>query len=300
MRLPFQLSRTFMGMPCYTNQPISVVGAPIDSATSYRPGTRMGPSAIREVSTMLSDGVYERFPVDITQFCGDAGDMPLISGNTQKSLCTIEQEYTHLCHNSHVVCLGGDHSITLAILRALTAKTGPVAVVHFDAHCDTWPDHFGEPYGHGTWLRDCIEESLVDPKHVYSIGVRSPADKETREYLSGKGGTTISAREAMKLDPFWMAQSIRHVVGPTLPVYLSLDIDSLDPSFAPGAGTPEIGGLSTIWLLELLDHLGDLRWCGMDVVEVAPAYDHSEITALAGATFAWQHISCVSQRFITN
>ena len=298
MRMPFQNSRTFMGVPVQHQQPITVVGAPTDSAVSYRSGTRFGPSSIRDASLMLTDGVHEKFPVDISQFCGDAGDIPIIGGDIQKALATIEQEYDGLCRNSYVVCLGGDHSISLAILRALTAKTGPVAVVHFDAHCDTWPDHFGQPYGHGTWLRDCIEESLVDPRHVCSIGIRSPADQETRHYLSGKGGTTISARESMKLDPFWMAQSIRHVVGKTLPVYLSLDIDSLDPSFAPGTGTPEIGGLSTMWLSELLDQLGDLRWCGMDVVEVAPAYDHSDITALAAATFVWQHVSCISQRFI--
>ena len=297
IRLPFQNNRNFLGSLSHTQQPICVVGAPTDSAVTYRSGTRFGPSSIRDASLMLTDGVYEKFPVDITKYCGDAGDMPIVSGNVEQALSTVERHYATLCKNNYVVCLGGDHSITLGIMRALTAITGPVAVVHFDAHCDTWPDHFGQPYGHGTWLRDCIEESLVDPKHVCSIGVRSPADKETREYLSGKGGTTISAREAMKLEPFWMAQSIRHVVGSSLPVYLSLDIDSLDPSFAPGTGTPEVGGLSTIWLLELLDQLGDLRWCGMDLVEVAPAYDHSQITALAGATLVWQHISCVSQRF---
>jgi agmatinase len=298
MLMPFQMPRSFLGVAPLIAQPLAVVGAPTDTATSFRPGTRFGPGSIRDASLMLCDGVNNSFPVDLTPLLGDAGDWALSVGNTLECLKEIETSYSNLCKDHYVAVLGGDHSITTGILRSVEQKHGQVAVVHFDAHCDTWESHFGEPYGHGTWLRDVIEERLVDPKHVCSIGVRSPSDLATRVYLQNKGGTTISSKTASRLEPSVMASIIRQTVGPNLPVYLSLDIDCLDPAYAPGTGTPEIGGLSSVWLLETLELLGDLRWCGMDVVEVSPPYDHSQITSLAAATFVWQHLSCVAQRFI--
>ncbi len=296
---PFQLPRNFLGARPLDTQPMAVVGAATDTATSFRPGTRFGPGAIRDASLMLCDGVHPSFPIDLTPLLGDAGDWCSPVGNTIECLRTIEQNYQQLNTNHYVAVLGGDHSITTGILRAIEHKHGPVAVVHFDAHCDTWETHFGEPYGHGTWLRDVIEEGLVEAKHVCSIGVRSPSDNHTRAYLQNKGGNTVSSKTANKLEPSVMASVIRQTVGTSLPVYLSLDIDCLDPAFAPGTGTPEIGGLSSVWLMETLELLGDLRWCGMDVVEVSPPYDHSQITSLAAATFVWQHLSCVAQRFIS-
>ena len=297
MLMPFQMPRSFLEAAPLIAQPLAVVGAPTDTATSFRPGTRFGPGSIRDASLMLCDGVNNSFPVDLTPLLGDAGDWALSVGNTLECLKEIETSYSNLCKDHYVAVLGGDHSITTGILRSVEQKHGQVAVVHFDAHCDTWESHFGEPYGHGTWLRDVIEERLVDPKHVCSIGVRSSSDLATRVYLQNKGGTTISSKTASRLEPSVMASIIRQTVGPNLPVYLSLDIDCLDPAYAPGTGTPEIGGLSSVWLLETLELLGDLRWCGMDVVEVSPPYDHSQITSLAAATFVWQHLSCVAQRF---
>jgi agmatinase len=291
--LPFQYgtTRNFLGIKNYTTEPFVVLGAPVDCATTFRSGARLGPNAIRDVSMMLTDGVHPQYTVDLKEFVGDAGDIPIPSGNTDSALSIIEKEYsTFLSEDKHVVTLGGDHSITYAILRALRKKYGKIAVVHFDAHCDTWPMHFGEFHGHGTWLSYSIDDMLVDPTHTISIGVRSPADIEARNFLEDRGGTTISARQAMKWSPQHVSNIISSKVG-DLPVYLSLDIDCLDPAYAPGTGTPEIGGLSTIWLSEVIENLQTINWIGMDCVEVSPAYDHSQITSLAAATFVWQYLS---------
>lgn len=258
----------------------------------------MGPRAIREASTMLTDGVHEQFGVDVTHHVSDAGNWQICTGNTVAALDQITQQHSALTHmNKHVVTLGGDHLITLGVLRSLHSHVGPMAVIHFDAHCDTWEHHFGEPYGHGTWLRNAIEEKLVDPTQVMSVGLRSPVDAETRSWLAKQGGHCMNARQAANLAPIQMARWILNKIEHEgIPVYLSLDIDCLDPSHAPGTGTPEIGGLTTMWLSEVLDRVfaENITWAGMDVVEVAPAYDHSEITALAAATFVWQYVSMQS------
>lgn len=290
--MPFQLPRTFCGVANYTDQPYVVVGAPTDSATTFRSGSRMGPGAIRDASLMLCDGEHEWCPVSFDQMVGDAGDMGIVSGNVQQALATIQDyHYSFVQNDKHVVTLGGDHSITLACLRSLYKKHGTMAMVHLDAHCDAWPDHFGEKYGHGTWLRNAIEEGLVNANHCVSLGIRSPAQKEVRNWLKNQGGTTISARSAAGYTPITLSDMILHATGQDLPTYLSLDIDCLDPAYAPGTGTPEIGGLSSLYLSSVLDNLSHLNWCGMDLVEVAPAYDHSQITALAAATFVWQYLS---------
>ena len=293
MHMPFQYgtTRNFCGVPNYHGQDFVILGAPVDCATTFRSGTRMGPNAIRDASMMLTDGVHDRYPVDLTSHVGDAGDIPIPSGNTSAALKTIKEHYSSfLSSNKHVVTLGGDHSITDAILRTLRTKHGKVAVVHFDAHCDTWSMHFSQLQGHGTWLYYAIEDNFISVDNTISIGIRSPADKESRELLQKRGGTTISARQAMKYDPAVMASIIKTKVG-DLPTYLTLDIDCLDPAYAPGTGTPEIGGLSTMWLSELMDELQSINWVGMDCVEVNPAYDHAQITALAAATFVWQYLS---------
>lgn len=295
--LPFQLPQTFCGCDHDLNKPIQVVGACWDSATTYRSGARMGPGSIRSASRMLTDGVHELFPVDLNPHVSDAGNWNLSTGNTFIVLNQITQSHTNMIkQGQHVVTLGGDHLITLGVLRSLHNHVGPLSVIHFDAHCDTWSDHFGEPYGHGTWLRNAIKEGLVDASQVVSVGLRSPVDSETKAWLTQQGGTNWSARTAANLRPVQMSRSIQNMLNKNLPVYLSLDIDCLDPAHAPGTGTPEIGGLTSMWLSEVLDHVfqSQLQWVGMDVVEVAPAYDQSEITALAAATFVWQYLSMMS------
>lgn len=292
MPLPFQsTTRNFCSIPNYVRQQFVIVGAPTDSATTFRSGARMGPNAIRDASLMLTDGTHDVFPVDLSHHVGDAGDMALPTGNTPYMLSEIESNISSfLDNNRHVVTLGGDHSITLGILRAMNKKYGKIGVVHFDAHCDTWSHHFGEAFGHGTWLYHAIQDELVDPSKVISIGIRSPADEATRLFLKKNKGWTISARHAMNMFPRSITKVIKDILGSTS-CYMSLDIDCLDPAYAPGTGTPEIGGLSTIWLSEVIELLSDINWVGMDCVEVAPAYDHSNITALAAATFCWQYLS---------
>lgn len=298
--LPFQLSRNFCGVDNLQDQPLAVVGVAFDGATSYRSGSRLGPDSIRSASLMLTDGCHQDWPVQLNQSVGDAGNWPIPNGNSQAAVTAIERCHKQLIQRGHhLVCLGGDHLITLGILRSLTQQTGPLALLHFDAHCDTWSDHFGESIGHGTWLRNAIDEDLVDANHTISIGLRSPVDSATRHWLSDQGGTSISAHDAMQHSVATMCSKIRDKLGQHLPVYISLDIDCLDPAHAPGTGTPEIGGFSSMWLRALLDQLfvkgwKDTEWAGMDVVEVAPAYDVSEITSLAAATFVWQYLSMQS------
>jgi len=298
---PFQYSGTTNFLRCerYYDQPIAVLGLPVDSGTSYRSGTRHGPAGIRAASAMLTDGHLAGYDVDLYPWLGDYGDLPLPTGNTQAVLAMIQARMTDLTRtNTHVVALGGDHLITLPILRSLKEKHGKIAVVHFDAHCDTWNDHFGETHGHGTWLRHAIDEDLVQADHTISIGIRSPADEDSRHYLVSKGGITLSAYEATVVRPRDMAGLIARRVG-NMPAYLSLDIDCLDPSQAPGTGTPEIGGLSSIWLREVMDNMQGISWIGMDCVEVSPAYDHAEITSLAAATFCLQYISKIAMAMDT-
>lgn len=300
MHLPFQYgtTRNFCGVPNYNDQKFVILGCPLDGATTFRSGARMGPNAIRNASMMLTDGVHEDFPVKLSDHVGDAGDMALPSGYTENALTAIENNRRNF-GKKHVVSLGGDHSCSLGILRGMRKHFDNIGVLHFDAHCDTWQDHFGEKYGHGTWLYNACEEGLVDVSRCVSVGVRSPADGQSRTYLKSKGGHTLTAKQAMFRSPTILADQIRDIMN-GWPVYLSLDIDCLDPAFAPGTGTPEVGGISSIWLRDLIDELGKhsskrnrMQWIGMDCVEVAPAYDHSDITSLAAATFCWQYLSQV-------
>jgi agmatinase len=197
----------------------------------------------------------------------------------------------------HMVWLGGDHSITLPLLRAYRKALGrPLALVHFDAHCDTWRDHFGEPSGHGTWTREALQEGLVLPQATVQIGIRSSGGKAAREYVNSVGGRVFSARELRGAESpvqlaFVIGEIRRRVRAAAAPVYLTIDIDCLDPAFAPGTGTPEPGGLTTAQVLTLLEELADLDFVGMDCAEVAPAYDHAELTANAASTLVWTYLA---------
>ena len=289
---PYQGIRTFLKLDTNLNpqHQIVVLGAGVDSGTTYRGGTRFGPSSIREASLMLTDGVCKASPVDIKPWVCDYGDIDITSGNTTKMLEQVENTIaTILGYGKVPVVLGGEHTITLPILRAMHTRHSDLALIHLDAHCDTWSSNFDEPIGHGTWLYNAITEGLVDPKKTFSIGVRSPADRETRKWLTDQGGTTISARVAMH-DIETIVIDIAKKIG-NVPTYLTLDIDCLDPAYAPGTGTPEIGGLTSMWVLQFIENLYKINWVGMDCVEVSPPYDHSQITSLAAATFCWTWIS---------
>ncbi len=298
---PFQGIRTFckIGQENYPQLTHAVIGMPTDSATTFRAGTRMAPAAIREASMMLTDGVHDKFKINLRKHAFDLGDAALTNGNTLKMIEQVETITNNLIGwEKHPVFIGGDHTITLGVLRSMHKRYGKIAVVHFDAHCDTWSSNFDEPIGHGTWLFNAINEGLVDPKKVISIGIRSPADDDARNFLDKHGGTTFTARYA-QANMEAVLSNVKHLVGDD-PCYLSFDIDCLDPAYAPGTGTPEIGGLTTMWVLECLEELCALGWIGMDCVEVSPAYDHAGVTSLAAATIVWTYLSMViSQKVST-
>jgi len=176
----------------------------------------------------------------------------------------------------------------------LTKRLGqPVGLVHFDAHVDTWPVNFGQRYAHGSVFYHAIEEGLVEPRQMAQIGIRSPVQREVWDWTLARGVTVVTAQQVHAGDPATVAATIRRVIGDA-PAYLSFDIDALDPAFAPGTGTPEIGGLASWQAQAILRQLRGIAFVGMDVVEVAPAYDVSEITALAAATVVWEYLALLA------
>jgi agmatinase len=264
-----------------------VAGIPFDLGTTNRSGARFGPSAIRAASRMLVDGAHPQHWVDPSSMqVADIGNFDTALGDIPASMALIEAQARKI---EHLIAFGGDHSITLPLLRALANRHGPPALIHFDAHVDTWPDSFGQTLGHGSVFYRAIEEGLVQPRRMIQVGIRSPVSREVHDWTLGHGVTIITAQEAHEIGPAAVAARIRDTVGDA-PVYLSFDIDALDPAFAPGTGTPEIGGLATWQVQAILRRLVKLPFIGMDVVEVAPAYDVAEITALAGATVAWEYL----------
>lgn len=268
---------------------VTVAGVPLDLGTTNRTGTREGPAAIRRASRMLVDGAHPVTGVEpAATDLGDAGDFAIALGDLPASLALIEEQAAAF---PHLVTLGGEHGITLPLLRALAGRVGgPLALVHFDAHLDTWEESFGQRFSHGQPFFHAINEGLVDPRRMIQVGIRSPVDAATLRWTRERGVTIVSAIEAHEAGPAQVAAAIADVVGGA-PAYLSFDIDALDPAFAPGTGTPEVGGLATWQVQAVLRRLGRLDWRGMDVVEVAPAYDVAEITALAAATVAWEYLS---------
>ena len=277
--------------------PFAVAGVAWDGATTNRPGARMGPRAIRQASHMLCDGLHPHFNVTPEQHLGDAGDLLLPNTSLQGMRDALQPQAAKLMAAHHMAWLGGDHSITLPLLREYRKRLGrPLAVIHFDAHCDTWDTHFGEPSGHGTWVYEAMQEGLVIDACFTQLGIRSPGQRAAREYVQDRGGQIFSARQLRGLEspaqlaPVLSAIRSRLAAHGNPPVYLSLDIDCLDPAFAPGTGTPEPGGLSTNQVLSVLEELADLPFVGMDCVEVSPPYDHAELTSYAAASFVWTYL----------
>ena len=279
------------------SRPFAVAGIAWDGSVTNRPGARFGPRAIREASHMLCDGTHPFFD---TTPCGqltDLGDLALPNTSLTAMRAAMAAQVPALIARQHVVWLGGDHSITLALLRAYRAHLGqPLAVLHFDAHCDTWPDHFGEPSGHGTWVYEAMQEGLVVNAGFVQFGIRSAAERGPREYVTDQGGLIYTARDLRGLEsPAQLAPVLAQVrermaaLGHP-PLYLSLDIDCLDPAFAPGTGTPEPGGMSTAQVFTLLEELAGLNFVGMDCVEVSPPYDHAELAAQAAAQCVWTYL----------
>ncbi len=265
-----------------------VAGVPMDIGTTNRAGSRDGPRAIRAAARMLTDGRHPDSGVDPTALdLSDLGEFEIALGDIAGSLALIEQQAAGL---QHLLAFGGEHGVTLALLRALVKRIGaPVGVVHIDAHLDTSEDNFGQRFAHGSVFWHAITEGLIAPKRMIQVGIRAPAWPEMYDWTRGQGVTIVPAQDVHESTPAAIAAQIRAVVGDG-PAYLSFDIDGLDPAFAPGTGTPEIGGLATWQAQGILRRLAGIDFRGADVVEVAPAYDVAEITALAAATIGWEYL----------
>jgi agmatinase len=288
----FAMPHSFLGVARQDRgASFAVAGIPLDIGTTNRAGARDGPRAIRQASRMLTDGAHPTLWTDpATLSLADIGDFAIALGDIQASLALIERQAAGI---AHLLALGGEHGVTLALLRAQARRAGkPVALVHFDAHVDTWPDNFGQGFAHGSVFFHAINEGLIDPQRTIQIGIRSPVQREVWDWTLGQGVRVLTAQDVHGSAPDAVAAEIMRVVGDA-PAYLSFDIDVLDPAFAPGTGTPEIGGLASWQAQAILRRLGGVKFVGMDVVEVAPAYDVAEITALAAATIAWEYLSLV-------
>ena len=268
---------------------VVVSGIPFDSAVSHRPGARFGPQAVRAASAQLAE--LDAFPWGFDPFehlaVADYGDCYLDFGHPQ---AIAEQIHAHardiLAAGPRMLTLGGDHFVTYPLLQAHAGRHGPLALVQFDAHPDTWEDD-GTRLDHGTMITRAIDDNVIDPARSIQVGIRTQAPERGLHVLTapwvheqGVGATLKRIHEVVR----------------GAPVYVSFDIDSVDPAFAPGTGTPVCGGLTSAQALALLRGLGDLDPVGMDIVEVAPAYDHAEITALLAATLGHDYLALLAER----
>ena len=275
---------------------VAVLGVPFDSGVSYRPGARFGPGHIRESSRLLRpyNPALEASPFAAQQVA-DAGDLAVNPFSIDEAIAAVERAARGLLEQAgRLLTLGGDHTIALPLLRAVSAAHGPVSVVHFDAHLDTWDTYFGAAYTHGTPFRRASEEGLLDRSGCLHVGVRgslyTDADLTQDSEL---GFQHIPAPDVEELGVPGMVERIRDRVGGR-PVYVSVDIDVLDPAHAPGTGTPEAGGLTSRELLATLRSFAALDLVGADIVEVAPAYDHAQITGIAAAHVGYELLSALA------
>ncbi|MEU6743475.1 agmatinase [Streptosporangium sandarakinum] len=275
---------------------VAVVGVPFDSGVSYRPGARFGPSAVREASRLLRP--YHP-GLDVSPFAAvqvaDAGDIACNPFNIGEAVETIEDAATRLQEDgARLVTIGGDHTIALPLLRSLARRHGPVAMLHFDAHLDTWDTYFGAEYTHGTPFRRAVEEGILDTEAVGHVGTRGPLyGRQDLDDDRRLGFGIMTSADVMRRGVDEIVDALRQRIGDR-PLYLSIDIDVLDPAHAPGTGTPEAGGLTSRELLEILRGLAGCNLVGADVVEVAPAYDHAEITAVAASHVAYDLVSLLA------
>lgn len=291
--------KTFMRLPnIKTNEDIdfAIVGIPFDTACTFRTGSRFGPSAIREMSVTLRP-YNMNLNVNIAEELSgvDYGDIPVIPGFIEDSYKNIEEGIAPLINNNVIpISLGGDHSITLAELRAVAKKYGPVALVHFDSHMDTVDSYFGKKYNHGTPFKRAWEEGLIDTSHSVQIGIRgnlySPDGIKDSEKIGFK---VITANEMHEIGLDEVGKQIRERVGDKK-VFFTFDIDFVDPAYAPGTGTIEVGGFTSYETLKLIRETKDLNFVGFDIVEVLPAYDPSQITAFLAANVAHEFLSIIA------
>jgi len=270
------------------------VGVPLDIGTSNRSGTRFGPKQIRAESVLLRPyNMWTRAaPFDSLQVA-DIGDVPINTFDLKDSVRRIELFYDDMLrHDVRPLTLGGDHTLSLPILRAMAKKHGPLALLHIDAHADINPHMFGEEIAHGTPFRRAFEEGLLDADYVFQIGLRGTGyTAEDFDWARERGFQVVQAEQLWHQSAVPLMDQIRQKIG-TRPVYLSFDIDSLDPAYAPGTGTPEIGGLTSIQALEIIRGCRGLSLVGADLVEVSPPYDTNGNTALLAANLLFEML-CV-------
>ncbi len=276
---------------------VAIVGIPFDSGVTYRPGARFGPMAVRAGSRLIRP---YHLPLDVEPFAdqqvADGGDIACTPFDIPQAIREIQAgaEET-LTGAGRMVAIGGDHTIALPLLRAVNRRFGPVALVHFDAHLDTWNTYFGQPYTHGTPFRRAAEEGLLQIDRSVHVGIRGPLFSRSDVTEDGElGFAVVQSADMDALGPAGAAERIRERVGDR-PVYVSIDIDVLDPSHAPGTGTPEAGGLSSRELLGTLRALAGMSIVSADLVEVAPAYDHAEITAIAASHVIYEVLALMAK-----
>jgi len=288
MRLPH--SQSIKGIDC------AVLGVPWDGATSYRTGQRLGPDAIRKVSVTLRP--YNlALDVDIFEHCSgvDYGDLLVVAGYIEDTYTRIEAQLCPLIEAGVIpVLMGGDHSITLPELRAVAKTNGPVALIHFDSHTDTNDQYFGKPYYHGSPFRRAVEENIVLAENSIQVGMRgSVYSKDAYDDSSALGFKVITMSAVRQMGIGKLIETVRDRVGQHR-VFVTFDIDVVDPAFAPGTGTPEVGGFTGAEAIELVRGLRGLNFVGFDVVEVLPAYDPAEITALLAANIIYEFLSLIA------
>jgi guanidinobutyrase len=293
----FSGPQTFMRLPAHDGPEgldVSILGIPMDIGTSWRSGTRFGPKQIREQSAMIRpyDLQTGAAPFDSLNV-GDIGDVPINTFSLEKSLSVISAYYDELSKSDTIpFALGGDHSLTLPILRSIAKKHGPVALIHVDAHADVNEHMFGERETHGTVFRRAFEDGCLQADKVFQIGLRGTGySAEDFTEAAGWGFNQYLAPDLWHKSLAPLAAEIKKKIGDA-PVYISYDIDSLDPAYAPGTGTPEIGGLTSMQAMELIRRLRGLNIVGCDLVEVSPPYDTSGNTALTAANLAYE-LLCV-------
>ena len=277
---------------------VTVVGFPFDSGVSYRPGARCGPQHVRQSSKLLRP--YHP-PLDVHPFhaqqVADAGDIGINPFSIDDAVATVERAADELREpGSTLLSVGGDHTIALPLLRSVARTHGPVAVLHFDAHLDTWDTYFGAPTTHGTPFRRASEEGLIDRERSMHVGIRGPLYSAKDLSDDGILGFQVVRSDDYQLDGLaGVVERVRTRLADG-PVYVSVDIDVLDPAHAPGTGTPEAGGLTSRELLHTLRSLAGTNVVGADIVEVAPAYDHAEITGIAAAHVAYELLAVLAVR----
>ena len=291
----------FMRLPhadCADGLDFGIIGIPFDTAASFRAGARFGPNGVRNISTMIKpNNVAMGVNIMDSLKGADLGDVPVIPDYIHETYAAIEQGLTEVLKAGAVpICIGGDHAITLGELRAVAGKYGKVSLVHFDSHLDLCDTVFGQKYNHGTPFRRALEEGLIDPERSIQIGMRgSLYDPDDFKIAAELGFQVIPGDILHTMTPQELGKAVRERVGDNK-AFLTFDIDFVDPAYAPGTGTPEVGGFTSYETLQYIRGIKDLDFVGFDVVEVAPPYDHSEITSYMGANIIFEFLSILAYK----